>query len=355
MKFSTFNVKLKRPARSLATIAGAGVLGAAVLMVAQADDSESQFKGRAYVGVGIGATQLEPKTNHSSLSVSENTDAGFHIAAGYDFTTRLSAEIYYADLGAAEIAFLNQDVGKVDYQVFGLSAIAYLFNSRSGFRASSTGPGLALREGFSVYGRVGVGGVSADSELDYTVNNSAHLALGLGGEYGFKNGFAIRGEYMAMDTDQHYAKISLVKRFGKVASAIPVAAVVPAIVPKTRAVEPPESPQAPIAAITTVNFAFDQSVITSVAASTLDALVVALGNSDDTVTLEGHTDWVASETYNYDLSLRRAESVRRYLESNGISRTRMVVRGFGETRPIATNATDEGRASNRRVDIRISK
>ena len=87
----------------------------------------------------------------------------------------------------------------------------------------------------------------------------------------------------------------------------------------------------------------------------LDKLVAALGNSGETITLEGHTDWVSTETYNYDLSLRRAQTVRRYLESNGISRSRMVVRGFGEKRPIATNATDEGRASNRRVDIRINK
>lgn len=356
MRFSKVNLKTRRPARTAATIAGTALLGAAVLMVAQADERESQFSGRAYVGAGVGATQLEPKTNHSSLSVSENTDSGFHITAGYDFTTRLSAEIYYADLGAAEIAFLNQDVGDVNYQVFGLSAIAYLFNSRSGFRASSTGPGLALREGLSVYGRVGVGGVSADSDLDYTVNHSAHLALGLGAEYGFKNGFAVRGEYMALDTDQQYATVSLVKRFGKVSSALPVAALTPAIAaPKIETLKAPEPETAPIGPITTVNFEFDRSDISADAANMLDTLVAALGNSGETITLEGHTDWVSTETYNYDLSLRRAEKVRRYLESNGISRSRMVVRGFGEKRPIATNATDEGRASNRRVDIRINR
>nr|MBX2836563.1 OmpA family protein [Gammaproteobacteria bacterium] len=52
--------------------------------------------------------------------------------------------------------------------------------------------------------------------------------------------------------------------------------------------------------------------------------------------------------------LRRAESVRRYLENKGINRARMSVRGFGETRPIAMNDTAEGRASNRRVDIRVN-
>lgn len=356
MKFSAANLKLKRPEKSIAIAVGAALLGAAVLMVAQADERDAPFKRRAYIGAGVGVSQLEPKTNHSSMTVSENTDTGFHITAGYDFTTRLSAEIYYADLGAAEIAFLNQDVGKIDYKVFGLSAIAYLFNSQSGFRAGNAGEGLARREGLSLYARAGVGGVSADSKLDYTVNNSAHLALGLGAEYGFKNGFALRGEFMAFDTDQQYATLSLVKRFGKASNVLPLAAVTPAIaVAKADTEKVPVADNPAIGAITTVNFAFDQSVITPVAARMLDELAESASGSSDKITLEGHTDWVSTERYNYDLSLKRAESVRRYLESKGISRSRMSVRGFGETRPIATNATDEGRATNRRVDIRINK
>lgn len=356
MKFSTVNLKLKRRDRSLAIGVGTVLLSAAVLMVAQADEGEAQFNRRVYVGAGVGATQLEPKTNHSSLSVSENTDTGFHIAAGYDFTTRLSAEIYYADLGAADIAFLDQDVGKVNYKVFGLSAIAYLYNSQSGFRASSVGKGLALREGLSLYGRVGIGGVSANSELDYTVNHSAHLALGLGAEYGFNNGFALRGEYMALDADQQYAKLSIVKRFGKSSSALPLAAIALAVpVAQADVVEVPAPESPAIGPITSVNFAFDQSVITPDAAKILDELAVSASTSSDRITLEGHTDWISTELYNDNLSLKRAESVRRYLESKGISRSRMSVRGFGEKRPVATNATDEGRASNRRVDIRVNK
>lgn len=352
------NFRLKKTDRSMAIALSTALLGAAVLMVAQADERDTKFNQRFYVGAGVGVTQLEPKTNHSSLSVSENTDTGFHIAAGYDFTTRLSAEIYYADLGAASIAFLNQDVGEVDYKVFGLSAIGYLFNSQSGFRANSSGNGLALRTGLSVYGRVGIGGVSADSELDYKVNHAAHLALGLGAEYGFRNGFAIRGEYMALDTDQQYATLSLVKRFGSASKAAPLAAIAPAIVPAVetpKAAVIPETKLASIGPISTVNFEFDQSGIMPTAANRLDEIAAAVSGSNSQITLEGHTDWISTETYNYDLSLKRADSVRRYLESKGISRSRMTVRGFGEKRPMATNATDEGRASNRRVDIRINK
>ncbi len=356
MKYSVVDIDLheSKPKRPIRVVAGAALLGIAVLMVAQAEERE--FTGRAYIGAGVGATQLEPKTNHSSLEVSENTDTGFHITAGYDFTTRLSAEVYYANLGAADIAFLNQDVGEVDYQVFGISAIAYLFNSQSGFRSRKAGPGLAVREGLSLYGRVGVGGVSADSELDYKVNHDAHLALGLGAEYGFRNGFALRAEYRALDTDMQYASVSLVKRFGRAASVLPPAALTRSTVIPDAPAQSVETtpPAAVIRPVTTVNFAFDQSVIMTDAANKLDEVAAAVSQTDDKITLEGHTDWVATESYNYNLSMRRAESVRRYLESKGVSRSRISVRGFGETRPIADNATDEGRAMNRRVDIRIN-
>lgn len=349
--------KSKRSGRTLAIFSLSALCCAALLMAARADDRSLEFTPRAYVGVGVGATQLEPKVPNDSLAVSDDTDSGFHITAGYDFTSRLSAEAYYGDFGSAGISFLGEDVGTVDYQVFGLSGIAYLFNSRSQLNANKTGSGMGTREGLSLFTRVGLGTVFADSELDHTVKNKVHLALGLGAEYGFSNGFALRGEYRALDTDMHYASISVLKRFGKVRSAAPIAASTRSVsVSEPEKVEPVKTvtpKSADLASVTTVNFDFDRSEITPLAASKLDELATALAESDVSVSLEGHTDWIASERYNQALSLRRAESVRRYLESKGISRTRLSVRGFGETRPVASNNTVEGRASNRRADIRI--
>lgn len=364
MKLVRHNRKhfLRTHSNKIAVSGLAMVLGAGIFMVAQADEAISEFTRRVYVGAGIGGTFLEPKTPHPSLTVSSNTDSGFHIVAGYDFTTRLSAELYYADLGAAEIAFLGDDIGDVNYQVFGLSAIGYLFNSRTGFRARSQGSGMATREGLSLFGRIGVGGVSADSNLDYKVNHSAHMALGLGAEYGFKNGFAVRGEYRALDTDQQYATVSIVKRFGKVEKLLPVVPVaMPAIPAVSRAIsadvpqtnEPLPQTQS-FSGTPTVNFALDESVITPSAASKLDEVVAILGASNLNIMLEGHADAIASEQYNYDLSMRRAESVRRYLADKGIDAAQMSIRGFGEARPLADNDTAEGRAKNRRVDIRIN-
>lgn len=71
------------------------------------------------------------------------------------------------------------------------------------------------------------------------------------------------------------------------------------------------------------------------------------------IELAGHTDNVGSDSYNQKLSEQRANSVRTYLISQGISANRLVAVGYGESRPIATNATDWGREQNRRVEFTI--
>jgi outer membrane protein OmpA-like peptidoglycan-associated protein len=72
------------------------------------------------------------------------------------------------------------------------------------------------------------------------------------------------------------------------------------------------------------------------------------------VDVYGHTDSTGSEQHNFDLSQRRAISVANYLGSQGVDSRRFAVTGFGETRPIASNDTKEGRAKNRRVEIQLS-
>ena len=70
--------------------------------------------------------------------------------------------------------------------------------------------------------------------------------------------------------------------------------------------------------------------------------------------IEGHTDNQGSETSNQDLSLRRAEAVRQALVSNGVALARVRVHGYGETYPVTTNNTAEGRQQNRRVEVVFS-
>ena len=67
--------------------------------------------------------------------------------------------------------------------------------------------------------------------------------------------------------------------------------------------------------------------------------------------VEGHTDSIGSEAYNLRLSERRAKAVADYMESQGISTSRITTKGWGKSKPIADNKTKEGRAKNRRVDV----
>jgi outer membrane protein OmpA-like peptidoglycan-associated protein len=71
------------------------------------------------------------------------------------------------------------------------------------------------------------------------------------------------------------------------------------------------------------------------------------------IVVEGHTDSVGSNSYNFRLSEHRAESVSDYLVDQGVERFRITTIGYGENRPIASNATPEGRLQNRRVELKI--
>ena len=75
--------------------------------------------------------------------------------------------------------------------------------------------------------------------------------------------------------------------------------------------------------------------------------------SDRRFRLNGHTDDIGPDTYNMDLSARRAESVRTYLVENGIAKDRLEVDALGETRPLEPTLSAKSRAMNRRVELEM--
>ncbi|NNF48791.1 MAG: OmpA family protein [Woeseiaceae bacterium] len=85
-----------------------------------------------------------------------------------------------------------------------------------------------------------------------------------------------------------------------------------------------------------------------------DAAATLRKNPSIKVEVAGHTDSDGAAAYNEGLSSRRAQTVRDYLASNGVDASRMTVRGYGESQPIADNATAAGKAQNRRVVLRIT-
>ncbi|MGN6277888.1 MAG: OmpA family protein [Sphingomonas sp.] len=103
-----------------------------------------------------------------------------------------------------------------------------------------------------------------------------------------------------------------------------------------------------------VTFAYDSATVQPQFQATLDQVAQVLSQYNETyIDVYGHTDSTGSDAYNQQLSERRASSVASYLETRGVQAARVGTKGFGETQPIAPNDTEEGRAANRRVEIRI--
>jgi OmpA-OmpF porin, OOP family len=103
------------------------------------------------------------------------------------------------------------------------------------------------------------------------------------------------------------------------------------------------------------NFAFDKSDLLPAGKETLDKFVAdSDGVNIGTVVIDGHTDSVGSKAYNDRLSMRRAQTVRNYLQSHGLHAGQYQVHGYGASKPVAPNSSAQGRAQNRRVEIQTS-
>lgn len=101
-----------------------------------------------------------------------------------------------------------------------------------------------------------------------------------------------------------------------------------------------------------ITFATDSSDLSPAFFDVLTSVGKVMEEFDKTVVeVAGHTDSTGSDSYNLQLSQRRAASVASYLQTRGVSSQRVITVGVGEARPIADNSTAEGRAANRRVEI----
>lgn len=103
-----------------------------------------------------------------------------------------------------------------------------------------------------------------------------------------------------------------------------------------------------------ITFDRDRSVLRREFYDVMQSVALVLAEFDRSlVTVEGHTDSDGSNAYNLELSQDRARAVADFLSDNGVDPRRVSVEGYGEMQPVATNATAEGKALNRRVEIRI--
>jgi len=104
-----------------------------------------------------------------------------------------------------------------------------------------------------------------------------------------------------------------------------------------------------------ITFQTDSADISSRFYDVLNSVAQVLNEYDKTIVdVTGHTDSTGEESYNLELSRRRATSVAQYLIAQGVNSTRIAAQGMGESQPVASNAAPEGRQANRRVEIELS-
>lgn len=122
-----------------------------------------------------------------------------------------------------------------------------------------------------------------------------------------------------------------------------------------RATSPAAASVEPISLRGDTSFALGSDALSPAAQVELDLLAARINTleSVDRIEVSGHTDNRGAAAFNQDLSERRADSVKRYLVERGVAADKIYTSGYGITRPVADNGTAEGRAANRRVEIRI--
>lgn len=126
----------------------------------------------------------------------------------------------------------------------------------------------------------------------------------------------------------------------------------PAPIAKATPVPPPPAKKKIV--LRNVNFDFDKDNIRADAKPILDEAVRILKNETTAAVIcEGHTDSKGTDGYNMSLSRRRAGSVKQYLVRGGVAASRIRTEGFGESKPVASNDTEDGRAQNRRVELHL--
>jgi len=304
--------------RKLTTMVGAALL--ATTLTAGATGANEGF----YLGPSLSHYLLDKErsvTNDSEKSTVLGVNMGYRFAGPW----------------ALELGY-GSDIGGEDLDVFKLDALYF----------------LEARNGFAPYFVVGFSDFDRDDALLPKEDSTQQLGAGFGLSKSWGGHWEVRGDGRFLhklssgaDATDLAFNLGLNYYF-----SAPAAEPAPVAQPQP---EPAPVQETPATRTITVElkvlFEFDKAVVRSIYGDELEAVAKAMKQHDDIdLVLEGHTDSVGSDAYNQDLSLRRVDAVKaKLVEMYGIPGNRISTVGYGESRPIADNNTDEGRAKNRRV------
>lgn len=349
-----------------------------------------------YIGGGVGASTLTPDGG-KQWNISDDRSVSKKIYTGVGITENTGVEAFWSDLGAVDLNNGSKK-GSINYQTIGIAGVYK--------------PPLSFK-GVSPIGKLGVAKI-INKDKGEVVSEQLHghsVFVGLGAEYALTDNINVRAEYERYDKDiQQYNlginwkplqknKSRLIEdvalqepapRIEHIPVVIPIKPKPPAVIYRP-AYQPPVTPkpeykpilapepvynpptikkpvyQPPVIKKPTLqiihtslsggsNFNTGSSELTSFGEKALSKLADDLqekGMRVKKLDITGHTDDVGNDHSNFILSLARANAVATYLDYLGVDRYLMDISGKGESQAIASNATAEGRAKNRRVSIKI--
>lgn len=314
------------------------------------DSANAQFKSGWYLGGGTGLTEVSPEGSSGGFYVEDDRDWGYKVFAGWRFRSHWGAEISYVYTGEAGLGNVNPAIAAdiadatIRYQIPTVAASYYL---------------RGAEQTLDVFGRVGLSAITnsvSDDRIPYEKQTPVQLNLGIGVEWRIDESWFARAAYDGFDNDASMLAISIGRYFARHTDhrVLPDPAPLPEpALPEQ--ITPPEPVCAEFnGAIDAIQFAVDSAQLNDTSRARLRETADTLREFPDiNIQIEAHTDSSASEAYNLSLSDQRAQAIRNYLIELGIDEQRLTATGFGESKPRASNETEEGRALNRRVEFRM--
>ncbi len=307
-----------------------GIGLAAILVCAGGGTASAQGQsGTPYIGLGASSLALDDdrvvgvptrSPGHSSKVIS--------LFLGYRFDENWSADV----------SFGGDVSNNVDADEFALNAYRYFGDSNARWRPYVSG---------------GLSNFSIDDATDDDSTDQVQIGLGVSAALGAGDDAELRLGYQhystisgdSYDDDAWYVRVNW--NFGNPAPVVAQAQAQPVVAPAPQPVEKEVTDTYELL----VEFDFDKSNIRSVYEPQFREIADKL-NSDSNVSMmiEGHTDWIGTDEYNQALSIRRAQAVKqKFVDDYGFSPDRIDIEGYGESRPKASNETAEGRQRNRRA------
>jgi OOP family OmpA-OmpF porin len=325
-------------------------LSAALLAMASAACADGAFDG-GYAGVKAGANRSSITTSSTSSAATYGVEGGY----GWDAGSGVVGIFGFYDFNQSS-SHTTQPNGSSDFgsDVYGLGLKAGLpFGNLMPYLkvaySETQGRKGASGRGDGVYGGVG---------LEYKLAPNWSVA----GEYTYTNpttNIVGPGATVNSYKNENFT-LGLNYYFKAPPAPAPAPAVVEAPQPEPEKVAPPPPAEPKWKTVVTekpiridgANFAFDSDKLKPAAETNLNQiLAVAKEYPELDFDVSGHTDNIGPLRHNQGLSERRAAAVKNWLVKNGVAADRITTAGYADTKPVASNATREGRAANRRVEV----